>query len=259
VYPELLRFTILGRERALYSYPLLVALGILVAILIAIRLGRRDGLARWDTASVGLVGFGAGLLGAVLLDLIANPGGYRGFLSEPSPPGMAFLGGLIVGGVAGLAIVRRFRLPLGAVGDAAAPAIPIGHAIGRLGCLLAGCCHGSPSGSWPGLVFRDPDAPAFAISRGALPLHPVQLYEAIGLVLLGAGLLLARRKARWRGRLLPAYLGGYAILRLLTETLRGDQGRGGVGPLSTSQLIAIALLLILGVSHVRRARGPTPG
>lgn len=252
MYPELARFVLLGRERLLGSYPLLVGLGCALALLLAVRLARRDGVARWDMLSVGLVGWGAGLVGAVLLDLVANPRAYRTFLEAPAPPGSAFLGGLLAGALAGWLVIRRFRLEPGAVTDAAAPAIPLGHALGRVGCLLAGCCHGSASGAWPGLVFAHPEAPAFLLSRGAIPLHPVQLYEAAGLALLGVGLLLARRVRRWRGRLFRAYLAGYALLRLMTETLRGDPGRGALGALSTSQWIALAILLAVGVHQARR-------
>jgi phosphatidylglycerol:prolipoprotein diacylglycerol transferase len=74
------------------------------------------------------------------------------------------------------------------------------------------------------------------------PLHPVQLYEALGNLALYFALSLFATRKRWHGQVLVAYLIGYAFLRLVTEHWRGDALRKFVGPLSTSQVIALTVL-----------------
>src|SRR5678815_5863802 len=56
--------------------------------------------------------------------------------------GGVFYGGLILSTAVGLLLVRRYKLPVWAVADVYAPGIALGHVIGRLGCLMAGCCYG---------------------------------------------------------------------------------------------------------------------
>jgi phosphatidylglycerol:prolipoprotein diacylglycerol transferase len=168
---------------------------------------------------------------------------------------MAFYGGLCGGAIAALAFIRRYRLPLDALADAAAPSLTLGHAVGRIGCLCAGCCYGGIVRGWPGLRFADPRAPAYALSHGVTPLHGVQLYEAGGLILLGAALLLLRRVASLRGRLFGVYLVGYGLLRFATEVWRGDPQRGAVGPLSTSQLLAVASVALAPIVLLWPRRG----
>lgn len=114
-----------------------------------------------------------------------------------------------------------------------APAIPLFHVFGRVGCFLGGCCYGLPS-AW-GFVYRySPVAEANGVSR-----FPVQLVEAAwNLVLF---LLLARLQRRGRDRLLPLYLALYAPARFLLEFLRGDAYRGIFLGLSTSQWISLFL------------------
>lgn len=244
MHPELFRFTVFGQLRTVHSYGLMLLLAGVTGTALTVLLGRRRGLAGWDSASVALLALGCGLLGAGLLDALVN---WRELLSRGYQPGLVFYGGFLGAGAGVLAFVRRFRLPLGDLGDVGAVVIPVGHALGRLGCLLGGCCYGRPAGSWPGLIFSDPDAPATLLSQGRLPLHAVQLYEAAGLLAiaaLSAGLFL---KGRWRGRLMLLYLGAYALLRFFTETLRGDRYRGHWGPLSTSQWIAVAVLLLVAL------------
>jgi phosphatidylglycerol---prolipoprotein diacylglyceryl transferase len=242
VAPELVRLGFCGQIRIIYSYPVVLIVGAALAIVLGVVLARRDGVAPWDTISVGLLAIAGGIVGATLLDVAVN---LRRYLETPWPPGMVFFGGLAGGAIASLLFIWRFRVPLGPLADAAAPSLALGHAVGRIGCLLAGCCYGRRvSGPWPGLVFGDERAPATALSLGVHPLHPVQLYEAAGLTVLMLALLLARRWRRLRGRVFPLYLVGYGALRLCTELGRGDPQRGAVGPLSTSQLIALCAIVV---------------
>jgi phosphatidylglycerol:prolipoprotein diacylglycerol transferase len=132
---------------------------------------------------------------------------------------------------------RAYRVSIARAADAGAPGLALGHAVGRIGCLLGGCCYGRPV---------DPQFPLAVHLWGAWR-HPVQLYEAAGLVLLAIATALAPRALTRRpGATFLAYLGGYACLRLVVEHWRGDDvERGFVVPglISTSQLIALALLV----------------
>jgi prolipoprotein diacylglyceryltransferase len=112
-------------------------------------------------------------------------------------------------------------------------------------------------------VTFDPRTPAGVASQLVGPLHPVQLYEAAGLLAIaGAGWLLARfAPPRARGALFALYVGLYALLRLATEGLRGDfVERGSLVPgLSTSQALALAMLAaaaaLLWILHRRSPKG----
>jgi phosphatidylglycerol:prolipoprotein diacylglycerol transferase len=119
--------------------------------------------------------------------------------------------------------------------------VMIGQAIGRIGCFLEGCCYGAPTTGPLGVHF-----PGHALAR-----HPTQLYEMAADLAIAAVLLLAVKTGR-RGERLGWMLALYGAARALVELLRDDP-RGGVGPLSTSQLIAIPAIA-LGLWLVARAR-----
>ena len=89
-----------------------------------------------------------------------------------------FYGGLIAAFLVGLWLVRRYRLPVWTTADLYAPGIALGHVIGRLGCLLAGCCYGRPTDVPWGITFTDPVAAANVGTPLGMPLHPTQLYDA---------------------------------------------------------------------------------
>ena len=105
--------------------------------------------------------------------------------------GSVFYGGLLGGILAGAVYLRRKGAALGLWASLTAPAIPLFHVFGRVGCFLGGCCYGLPS-AW-GFVYRySPVAEANGVSR-----FPVQLVEAAwNLVLF---LLLARLQRQGQG------------------------------------------------------------
>lgn len=119
-------------------------------------------------------------------------------------------------------------------------ALPLGHAIGRVGCFAQGCCHGRPTTVPWGVSVTEPGSSIHASLLG-LPLHPVQLYEAAGNLAISAAVafwVLPRIEAgRWRyGTAFFVYIACYSALRLLTEPFRGDdRGFFLSGSLSPSQ------------------------
>lgn len=236
MHPELFRLTFSAFVLPFGSYGVLVVAGLAAGISLACLRARRYGLQAFDVFAASALATVGGLLGALGLDLIVQ---WRLVLSGEYPwdqPGVVFLGGLLGGIGATLAYGRAFGIPMLAVADAAAPGIALGHAFGRVGCLLGGCCYGCPlQGN-----------PAFGVELAGAVRHPVQLYEAAALLLLVGGLLVWTPRLRRSGMPFAAYLIAYAVVRSLTEQFRGDNdARGFVIPgwLSTSQAISVGLLV----------------
>ena len=157
--------------------------------------------------------------------------------------GLTFYGGLLFAIPAAILYCRRRRLSFLTMADLSAPFLLVGQAIGRLGCFLEGCCYGGRT-----------DGPFGVTMPGHYGrLHPTQLYEA-GVCLALAALLyfVLRLRARGRGEMFGWLLVTYGAARAALELLRDDP-RGALGPLSTSQLIAIPAV-VLGIWLVARAR-----
>lgn len=158
--------------------------------------------------------------------------------------GSVFYGGLFGGMAAGLLYLRKKGLPIREFTDIVAPAIPLFHFFGRIGCFLGGCCYGIECEF--GFIYTH----ALSESANGVRRFPVQLLEAAFNLLLFLVLwqLLRRRKTG----LLRWYLFCYSIGRFLLEFLRGDAYRGQAFGLSTSQIISLVILIALSVSLVFR-------
>lgn len=167
--------------------------------------------------------------------------------------GSGFYGAFVGGGI-GLALTARIKkLPVMKVLDEIYGVVPLGFAIGKIGCYLEGCCYGFPT---PHGVHFAPNSLCYRtqLSAGqiprsaesALPVHPIQLYDMIfGFALFGALMLLRRRPHR-PGEILAGCTVGYSAYRFVIEFFRNDPGRDtfGGGPLSDSQYTAIVLFVV---------------
>ena len=260
MHPLLLRFSYLGTERSLHSYGVMVLLGMAVALVTAC--ARAPRVERFDMFAFGALAIAGGLGGAAGLYAIVH---WRAVLAAPldflRAPGMVFYGGFIGGAGAGLWYARRYRLPLPLLADLAAPSLALGHAVGRIGCFLGGCCFGLPTHAPLGMMFLAEETPAGVLCRRVGRIHPVQLYESAGLFTIALVLFLAERPLarRAKGLVFTVYLLLYAVLRLGTEQFRGDlDERGQLFPgLATSETLALVLLAVgVGlVVQLKRARG----
>jgi len=175
--------------------------------------------------------------------------------------GGVFYGGLI--GAVGVAFwyIRRHGLPLWTTCDMFAPGVALGHVIGRLGCVMAGCCWGRPTGLPWGITFTDPFASANVGTPLGVALHPTQLYDAGAELAILVLLLATERKGRpFPGRTFWGYLLLYAVSRFVIELFRGDP-RGMVLGVSTSQFVSLVLgplSLVMLVMLSRRTGTPEP-
>jgi phosphatidylglycerol---prolipoprotein diacylglyceryl transferase len=240
VFPELFR---IGTFEVT-SFSLLVAIAALVGIQIFSRELRRSMLpeAAVNAAVAGVVG---GLVGAKLIwaSEFARTASFGDLLL--SRGGFSWFGGFVGGVSTGLWMLHRYRVPLLRGFAAAAPALAIGHAIGRIGCFLVGDDYGRPS-----------DLPwAVAFPRGLPPtnirVHPTQLYETLALGVLGWLLFRWRRRGMPDGVVLSRYLILAGGIRFCIEFIRINARIAG--PLTLAQLWSLALIAI-GIVLALRAR-----
>lgn len=117
--------------------------------------------------------------------------------------------------------------------------IPLGHAFGRIGCFLAGCCYGIEGDSPISVVF-----PEGSFAPPHVHLIPVQLIESSLLFLISAIVFIWFIRKRKHGAF-RFYVIAYCVVRFIDEFLRGDANRGIILELSTSQWICIIVLLSL--------------
>jgi phosphatidylglycerol:prolipoprotein diacylglycerol transferase len=249
------RFTI-------YSYGVLLAAAYLLGLQLALVRARRRGLDPQRVMDLGIWIIISALVGAKLLLLVVD---YRQFTASPGEllglvrSGGVFYGGLITAVVVALVYLRRHRMPLWTTTDIFAPGIALGHIVGRLGCLMAGCCFGRPSSVPWAITFRDPAAQANVGTPLGVPLHPTQLYEAgaealILMVLLG----LERRGRSFPGRTFWTYMLLYGVSRFAIEFYRGDSRGMVFATVSTSQFVSLIIAPLALVMLVLLSRRTDP-
>ena len=219
----------------IYWYGVLVALGFLAGLWTASRRALHDGIRGETIVDLGpwlILGTIIGARGLYVIsywreDFAGNP---LWQMFNIRGGGLVFYGGLVGASLACVLYVRLKTLPLWKIADILAPSIALGHAFGRIGCLMNGCCYGrvcqlpwairfpNQSEVWRqhwlhGLVGQD--------DRSA-PVHPTQVYEAslnLALYLLLATLY---RRKRFDGQIFALYLLCYAAQRAFVEMFRGD-------------------------------------
>jgi phosphatidylglycerol:prolipoprotein diacylglycerol transferase len=232
-----------------HTFGLLLALAYLAAFWWLMREGRRS---RMDVDALASLGFWAivgAIVGAKALMVVRDLPDYMAAPSELFSPSLITSAGDFYGGFIGALIASAFffrrhpQLPFWRTADLCGPAIALGQAIGRIGCLMAGDDYGRPAQLPWAVTFTDPDAASIGGAPLGVPLHPVQLYESIVCLILFAGLVRLSRRKRFDGEVILAYTIWYAIARFGLEFFRGDADRGFVfgGLLSTSQFIAAIL------------------
>ena len=246
----------------LYSYGVLLAAAYLLGLQFALIRARSRGLHSQQVMDLGIWIIISALVGAKLLLLIvdldrftANPRDLLGLARS----GGVFYGGLIAAVAVALIYLRRHNMPLWTTTDVFAPGIALGHIVGRLGCLLAGCCFGKPASVPWAITFSDPAALANVGAPLGIPLHPTQLYEAgAEALILGFLLVFERRGRPFPGRTFWTYLLLYGMSRFVIEFYRGDPRGMVFETLSTSQFVSVLLVPLSVVMLILLSRRLDP-
>jgi phosphatidylglycerol:prolipoprotein diacylglycerol transferase len=174
---------------------------------------------------------------------------FKGFLSDPGQlfrnfsSGFVFFGSLLFAIPTMLIFFRARKIPTLPMLDIMAITTCIVHGTGRIGCFMAGCCHGIPYDGFLSVVFTDPMCQADPLNT---PLHPTQLYS-VGLIYgIMAILFVVSRRKQFNGQIFLLYLILYSAGRMILEMFRGDLSRGYViqDLLTNSQFISIMVIIV---------------
>lgn len=210
---------------AVHWYGIFVAIGFMLGVWTAGLRAKRDQITPEMITDLALWIFGGAFLGARILYVITY--WEQEFAAGPwhkifaLRAGFVFYGGLIGATVAAIGYTRWKKLPTWKFGDALAPSISLGHAFGRLGCLMTGCCYGKEC-ALPWAVKYPFGHPLHEIPGSPTAVHPVQIYEALLNFSLYALLAWLYRKKKFDGQVFAFYLLGYAGIRAFVEFFRGD-------------------------------------
>ncbi len=248
------------------SYGIILAIGIAIAAWWASVRAPRHGIKSSDVADVSLIAVIAGVIGARAM-FIAQEWSY--FKEHPKElyslqfSGLTSFGGLIFGALAVIILCRRKNIPIGKMLDVMGLPFLIAHAIGRVGCLLHGCCTGVICEGFPGVHFE-----------GLSGLrHPAQLYDS-AFCLIFLGLLLAyERKVRRTGQSFGLAMAAYGISRFIYEFWRaGTVQQVQMGQASSTRIsgtwiteaqVMAGVIILAGLSYYfvasrRQVNSPDP-
>lgn len=246
----------------IYSYGVLLASAYLLGLWLAVKRARAAGVDPTRIMDLLIWVIIAALVGAKALLFIVEFDQFTSSWQEFTTllrSGGVFYGGLIAAVVVCIYQLRKHKLPLWTSGDLFAPGIALGYMVGRLGCLLAGCCFGRPTDVAWAVTFTDPIANLNVGTPLNIPLHPTQVYEsAAGLVILLLLLGLERIGRAFPGRTFWLFVLFYSVSRFIIEFYRGDDRGMPIEGLSTSQLISLVLfpLSLIMLWYLRRPARP---
>jgi phosphatidylglycerol:prolipoprotein diacylglycerol transferase len=246
------------------TYGLLLAIGFFLALGLAGRLARKDGLSMEGITDLAMTVLIAGVVGAkvlmVVVDLLNGQPASQIFTLNTLRAGGFVHGGVIAGAAAFFWRMRKNHLPYAETMDTLVAPLALGQAIGRLGCFSAGCCYGTHCDQPWAVTFTDQVTNLFSGTPLGTPLHPVQLYSSALNFSVLAVLLLLHAKRKIKGTVFGAYFILEGLSRIVVEAWRADPDRGtwlGQAWLSTGRLTGF-LFVLFGVGVLlwayRRAR-----
>ena len=231
----------------LASYGLMTALGYVAACVYFLPRLKKINLDKDTFWNLIFIAFMGAIVGAKLLFILLNWDQLGTTFAQKLTTiirdfryGFVFFGGMIVSVSALIIYIKRKGLPLFKVSDFLIVGLPLGHAVGRIGCFLAGCCYGRPTQLPWGVRFTDPHS-LVAPELLGVPLHPTQLYESAANLLLFFVLAKLSAKPHKDGMILLLYIACYSLLRFGIEFFRGDFRGAFVLGLSPSQGIAVLI------------------
>ena len=238
MFPEL--FKVGGLT--LHAYGLMIALGMLFGFEYVIRKARKSGMAQNLAVDLFFYIVIAGLLGGRVFYVATNWQLYSQNMLDAFKVwegGLVFYGGLIFSFIAAVAFIRVKKMDFWTTADLFAPAIPLAHFFGRLGCLFAGCCYGKECRLPWSVTFKNPKS----LAPLNVPLHPTQAYEAAANLVIFIVLAVLAGKKSSAGKIFLLYVLMYSAARFGVEFFRGDERGAFILGFSPAQAISLVFFV----------------
>lgn len=223
-------------------YGAMIALGIAAGLFIALREAKRKDIATgliYDVATWAII---VGFLGARTFHIMDFWGYYSqnpGEILSLRFSGLAIYGALVGGLVAVAAYSLWNKVSFWKLADVAAPALPLGQAIGRIGCLINGCNYGTRTALPWGVVWTSPYSLA---PMSDVPRHPAQAYELLWTLVIFAAVWAMRKRFQTDGVLFLLYLAIYSAGRVFISFLREDTI--ALFGLRQAQVVGVVVLVV---------------
>lgn len=259
MYPTLWKTNLFGVQLDFHAYTFFLALAFLIGTLLPVRKNYQQPNPYPITPIGGLWVFFGALIGAKMYWQIQY-GDQSDFLRvfRIWEGGLVFYGGLFGGLLGAVLYLKAVKAPILPVGDIAMPYVPLAHATARLGCFLNGCCWGSRTdlpwavhypraGYGPFQQQVDQKLITYEATH-TLGVHPSQLYESAGLLLIFFVMRAAYKKPHKTGEIVLLYPLCYGVLRFVTEATRGDSARPLLS-LTASQVVAVGFVVFAFVMY----------
>jgi phosphatidylglycerol:prolipoprotein diacylglycerol transferase len=238
----------------IYSYGFFVATAILLALGIAYREAKQQGLPHRIVPDLGFYLILSAIVGARILYVLLR---LEYFLDHPLEILQFWKGGLVFSGGAVLAIavgwlyLRRQGQSFAAWADAFAPGIAAGQAWGRIGCFMAGCCYGKVCYLPWAVSFESPGT----LAPTHVPLHPTQIYHSVAGVITFVLLMTLGKRLQRKGQTFALFLVLYGLFRISIEFYRASHSEVLLG-MSVTQWLSAGLLLAGAVILFRPRSAP---
>jgi phosphatidylglycerol---prolipoprotein diacylglyceryl transferase len=222
----------------IYSYGVMLAIAFLITLHLMSKRCAFFNTTKEQLNNLVIILLVSGIVGARILYVLLN---LDFFLEQPlevfmvNKGGLVFYGGLILSIPSCIIYAKKAKIKILDAADLISPYIALGHAIGRIGCFLNGCCFGKPTDSIFGVCFPSSD----------IKVYPTQLFSSICLFLIFAALFRLQKRRRFKGEVISLYLVCYGVFRFLIEFLRGDLEPVFHG-LSPTQIISVFFIAIGG-------------
>jgi len=231
-------------------YGVFVALAVLTVVLWTIRTVGKDNKLSYDTAfTAALIGIPSGIIVSRIIHVIDR---WQYFIHHPGEliggEGLT-IWGAVLGAALGVWIYSRIgKFQFGRFTDLIAPGIILSQVVGRIGCIINGCCFGTETDIFCAIIYSHPESYAPL----GIPVHPTQLYEIVYNLIVFGILLLLRGRFKPEGSLFLTYLSFYSVWRLAVGFMR--EGSPFLFGLHQAQIIGIIILLIAIPIFVFRVR-----
>lgn len=283
MWPHLFKQQTAFGEVPYNSWGLMITLAFLFAAIVSHRRAAKVGIDPDKMVGLYLIAIVLGLAGARLLHfLMATP---DVFFADPLiffkiwQGGFAFYGGFILAGIGGVWYGIKRGIDPWKLADVVGPTVMLGLAFGRVGCFLAGCCHGAavdlpadahallPTdfsggqlwavGHFPFLI----EMTRHGVGHNDIPVYPTQIWESLAAFTIFGITSWVWKHRKFDGQVIATVLVLYSIWRPINESMRGDEvrGLGYLGFLTTSQLISIPVALLgIAIALVQFRKGVKP-